>query len=118
MAFDKVIKFIQSSVGLVNFKVVSRKSKQNEIFLCKPLDYSISLKNSLKLPFTTLLDVTISKNCSDHFCEIDHFSKMTLLVLLKDIHIHMYMYISNIYDLQFSKHPMHGNYLGMAIYPK
>ena len=30
--FDLVFIFIQSSVEVVNFKVVSRKSKQNEIF--------------------------------------------------------------------------------------
>ena len=38
-----------------------------------------SSKKIPKLLFTTLIEVTISKNCVDHFCEIDHFYKMTLV---------------------------------------
>ena len=37
--------------------------------------------SSKKIPkqvFTILIEVTISKNCSDHFCEIDWIKKMTL----------------------------------------
>ena len=31
------------------------------------------------LLFGTLIGVNISKNCSDHFCQIDQINKMTLL---------------------------------------
>ena len=47
----RVILFNQSLVKLVNFKVVTRKSKQNEIFQkrlpCISSDYSIHLKKKL-----------------------------------------------------------------------
>ena len=41
--------------------------------------FNSSEKGLPKLLFDTLIEMKNSKRCSDHFCEIDQFYKMTLV---------------------------------------